>query len=87
MFSAPASDRNLPDCLPRPPITAHPDKALVRDLNHRINLGALTYKKLADPGEYLMLINLNWPAVITDTEFFRLTRDRPTAKIHRFLSS
>ena len=65
---------------------ANPYKALIRDLNYLIELKAITYKKLPDDGGFLMMIRLEWPTEITETEFFRRAKELPKAKVHGFLS-
>jgi hypothetical protein len=65
----------------------NPRKALIRDLTYLIQLQAIQVKRLADKGDYLLSINLEWPTQITETEFFRRVKELPKAKVHGFLSS
>ena len=64
----------------------NPGKALVRDLNYLIQLGALDVKKLPEEKGFLFSINLDWPTQITETEFFRRVKDMPKGKVYGFLS-
>jgi len=64
----------------------NPGKALSRDLNYLIQLGALDVKKLPEKKEFLFSINLDWPTQITETEFFRRVKDMPKGKVYGFLS-
>jgi Fic family protein len=64
----------------------NPGKALARDLNYLIQLGALDVKKLPEEKEFLFSINLDWPTQITETEFFRRVKDMPKGKVYGFLS-
>jgi Fic family protein len=64
----------------------NPGKALVRDLNYLIQLGALDAKKLPEEKGYLFSINLGWPTQITETEFFKRVKDMPKGKVYGFLS-
>ena len=66
---------------------SNPYKALIRDLNYLIGLGAIAAKRLPDDGGFLISINLDWPTKITETEFFRRTRDLPKGKVYGFLST
>ncbi len=65
----------------------NPHRALLRDLNYLIGLGALSAKRLPENNEFLISINLDWPTKITDTEFFRRTKEMPKGKVHGFLST
>ncbi|OGW78663.1 MAG: hypothetical protein A2Z83_04485 [Omnitrophica bacterium GWA2_52_8] len=62
-----------------------PQKAFIRDLNNLIGLHAVRFEKL-DKGGYDLWLNLNWPAEITETEFFEQVKKFPKAKTHPFLS-
>ena len=64
----------------------NPGKALARDLNYLIRLGALSVKKLPEEKGFLISINLAWPTEITETEFFRRVKDMPKGKVYGFLS-
>lgn len=62
----------------------NPMKALVRDINYLGALGAVRVWK--DRSEKIQIkINLNWPAEITETKFFEITRDFPRAKSRSFV--
>jgi hypothetical protein len=84
------SDLTLDDLTTR---TAHiyavknPYKALVRDLNSLIGVGAISARRLNDRTGFLLSVNLDWPTKITETEFFRRVRELPKGKVHGFLSS
>ncbi len=65
----------------------NPYKALIRDLNYLIELKAITYKRLPENTGFLILIQLEWPMQITETEFFRRAKEMPKAKVHGFLST
>lgn len=65
----------------------NPGKALNRDLNYVIGLGAMLFERTEDPPGFRFWINLEWPAQITETEFFKRVKDMPKGKVHGFLSS
>lgn len=60
----------------------HPYSAMVRDLNRLIALGAVTPDKVDTPGgsQFRISVNLDWPAKITETDFFEMLRTLPKAK-------
>jgi Fic family protein len=60
-------------------------KALARDLNDLIQLGAVQYRKTPE-GPYELAVRLEWPTEITETVFFEKLRTLPKAKMHSFLS-
>lgn len=62
----------------------NPGKALVRDINGLLQLGAIHYRIVKD-NEYQFFVRREWPTEITETEFFRRVEQMPTAKTHRFL--
>lgn len=62
----------------------NPVKALVRDVNGLISLGALTYRREGDDKHY-MSANLKWPTQITETDFFKRIKEMPKLKSHAFL--
>lgn len=62
-------------------------KALIRDLNYLIGLGAVSFERIGDPPNIVLRIHLDWPTQITETEFFRRVKEMPKGKLHRFLSS
>jgi hypothetical protein len=63
----------------------NPIKALLRDLNYLINLGAVHIDRETQ-GTVWLRVNLQWPTQITETEFFRLVKTMPKGKVHGFLS-
>ena len=65
---------------------SNPYKALIRDLNYLIKLDAISAKRLPDETGFLISINLHWPTKITETEFFRRTKEMPKGKVYGFLS-
>ena len=66
----------------------NPLKALNRDVNYLLALGAVTLLLPTEPSvEALLEVNLEWPTQITETEFFRRVREMPKGKVHGFLSS
>lgn len=67
------------------PHLKNPKKAVFRDLNYLINLGAITAEELEDH-TIRISINLNWPTEITETAFFEKAKNFPRAKTHSFLS-
>lgn len=64
----------------------NPYKALIRDLNALIELDAISGKRIAAEGDFLISIRLEWPTKITETEFFQRVKAMPKAKVHGFLS-
>lgn len=63
----------------------NPRKALVRDINYLIGLGAVGFDRLAD-NKVNLFVRLEWPTKITETEFFARVQKMPKAKTHGFLS-
>jgi Fic family protein len=68
-------------------LVKNPYKALVRDLNYLVLLQALRARRAPDGGDWLLSVNLEWPAQITESEFFKRAKGLPKAKVHGFLSS
>ena len=62
----------------------NPLKALVRDVNYLRSLGAVHVWRMSDEpnATILIQINLEWPAQITETDFFEITKKFPKAKPH-----
>lgn len=60
-------------------------KALIRDINSLIRLGAIGYNKL-EKNEYRLWVRLEWPTEITETEFFKSLEQLPKAKTYNILS-
>lgn len=63
---------------------ANPGKALIRDLNYLIRLGAAEVKR-GDDNRIHISAHLEWPTEITETEFFDRVRHMPKARTHSFL--
>jgi Fic family protein len=61
-------------------------KALARDLNYLIRLRALLVEGEDSEAPLAVKINLDWPTQITETEFFRKTREMPKSRVYPFLS-
>ncbi len=61
----------------------NPDKALLRDLNILLNLGAIQIQD-TKVGR-LISARLDWASEITETDLFRLIKQPPMAKTHPFL--
>lgn len=64
---------------------SNPYKALIRDINHLIELGAIAFTK-RENNQYEIFARLEWPTEITETEFFKRVKQMPKAKTHQFLS-
>jgi Fic family protein len=66
----------------------NPLKALFRDLDNLIALGAvIETEDLSSQAKYFYRVNLEWPTKITETEFFKVVSQLPKAKSHRFLTT
>jgi len=63
---------------------SHPYKALVRELNYLIRLGALGFEKTGDRPR--IFIRLEWPTEITESEFFARVKQMPKSKVTSFLA-
>ena len=67
----------------------NPTKALIRDLNHLIALGAMTYRHdLLEDGKrnkMMLWARLEWPSEITETEFFQKVSTLPRVKESLFI--
>jgi len=62
----------------------NPVKALVRDINGLLGLQAISPQE--ENGDKVRLsVRLEWPTEMTETEFFRRTKQMPKAKTHGFL--
>jgi Fic family protein len=66
---------------------SNPYKALIRDLDYLIGMGAIAAKRLPDKNGFLIIINLDWPTKITETEFFQRVKAMPKGKVFGFLSA
>jgi Fic family protein len=64
----------------------NPDKAMLRDLNYLVRLGAMRAEQLPENRGIALSPNLDWPTTITETEFFRMVKAMPKGKILGFLS-
>lgn len=62
-------------------------KALVRDVGYLIQLKAVLSKSIEGQTGLRLSINLEWPAQITETEFFKRAKEMPKGKLYSFLSS
>lgn len=62
---------------------SNPRKAFYRDLNILITLKAVSYTKNQDV--YNMFVRLEWATEITESEFFKQSKELPKAKSHSFL--
>jgi Fic family protein len=64
----------------------NPGKAILRDLNHLISLGTMTYKQeMTEAGKrkeerMFLWARMEWPSEITETEFFRKLSTLPRVK-------
>jgi Fic family protein len=64
----------------------NPGKAILRDLNHLISLGTMTYKQeLTGTGKgkeekMILWARMEWPSEMTETQFFRKLSTLPRAK-------
>ena len=63
---------------------ARPHRALIRDINYLIQLGAIDYERLEGNG-YRLFVRLQWPIEITESEFFKRVKEMPKAKTYPFL--
>lgn len=61
-----------------------PTKALIRDINYLLHLGAISYSENKDQDPEFA-VRLEWPTEITETEFFEKVNTLPKAKTHKFL--
>ena len=62
--------------------------AIVRDVNRLSQLGAVIVRKTeAVPHKFSIRVNLDWPATITETEFFARLASLPKSKTHGFLTT
>jgi len=67
----------------------NPGKAILRDINHLIMLGAIGFRQDAagkKKGDKLILwARMEWPTEITETEFFRKVSTLPRVKEQLFV--
>lgn len=61
----------------------NPRKAFVRDLQYLLNLEAIDFR--GSDNENRIFVNLEWPTLITETDFFQRVMDFPKARTYRFL--
>jgi hypothetical protein len=59
------------------------DKAVVRDLNELIALGAIDIRR--EGGAVRVAVNLDWPQQITEGDFMERIKQLPRSKMHPFL--
>ena len=64
-------------------------KAVFRDLNHLLDLGALLLRREGEGANRVLylFVNLDWPAQITENGFMEKVKKFPKAKSYAFLSS
>ena len=62
------------------------ERALLRDLRYLLQLGAVVADVGAGDRPPTLGVNLDWPAQITETEFFRRAKELPKGKLFGFLS-
>ncbi len=62
---------------------SNPNKAFIRDLNILIALKAVDYKKTNDTSNFF--VRLEWGTEITESEFFKQSKELPKSKSHGFL--
>lgn len=62
---------------------SNPYKALIRDLNYLLKLGAIGFTKVEET--YNLFVRLEWPTEITESEFFKKIKQLPRAKTQSFL--
>ena len=65
----------------------NPIKALMRDVGYLVHLGAIGVRGLPEGQGILVFVRLDWPTIITETEFFRLVKTMPKGKVYGFLSN
>lgn len=61
-----------------------PVRAQLRDINSLANLQTIIVRRLTD-GDYAISANLQWPTLITETEFFEQLKKLPRSKGQKFL--
>ena len=65
------------------------DKAVIRDMNHLLSLGAISYRKeqieKSKETRLTFWARLEWPTEITETEFFRKVSTFPRVKGQLFV--
>jgi Fic family protein len=63
-----------------------PGKALIRDINYLLKLGAVSYKKIgSDVNQWNFSVRLEWPTEITEKEFYKVIKAMPKSKTAGFL--
>ena len=62
---------------------SNPNKAFIRDLNILTTLKAVDYKKTNDTVNFF--VRLEWGTEITESEFFKQSKELPKSKSHGFL--
>lgn len=61
----------------------NPYKAFIRDLNYLIGIHAISFTKEKDV--YNIFVRLEWATEITESQFFKMTKELPKAKTQSFL--
>jgi len=61
----------------------NPAKAIIRDLNYLIELGAISWDR-PDGKSYRFFVRLEWPTQITESKFFKTIKELPKSKTLRF---
>jgi hypothetical protein len=64
----------------------NPWDAFVRDAFSLQNLGAVEIQSSPNRSSVILKIRLSWPTEITETEFFRKTREMPKVKNLKYLA-
>jgi hypothetical protein len=59
-------------------------KAIVRDLNHLIQLRAVDFRRVQEE-VFQFRVRLEWPSEITESAFFEKVKQLPRSKTHSFL--
>jgi Fic family protein len=65
----------------------NPDKAVVRDINGLLMLGAIELVETTTTGRYNLRICLDWPAKMSETALFERVASMPTSKMHHAFST
>jgi len=65
-------------------LLSRPRRALIRDLNYLIELGAVEFKKL-DDSRYSLCADLQWPTTLSESALFDRLMKLPKAKTYSFL--
>lgn len=64
-----------------------PIKAFNRDVGSLLNLGAITANQITSvPPAWEMVVNLDWPSEITESDFFNKIKSMPQGRTYSFLT-